>query len=153
MLRLISIFTLSVLLLSCSSGHDTTSVTIDDLAGLWNSSESHGAKKDIIYTRVSKDGGIVEYDFDGDEFDQGIPCYQVNTGTVTHIADNRFMVTADMFKDRQFEVELVWLDAGYALKIYFLDADSNTVQSQIWTRESDQAMLDSEPSCNTTARF
>jgi len=66
-----------------------------------------------------------------------------------NIVDNRFLVSVDMHAKKQFEVELELLDAGHALKIYFLDDNdpANTLKSQIWTRVSDQALLDNEPSC------
>ena len=40
---------------------------MSDLIGLWNSSENNGVKTDVIYTRVTSGGSIIEYDFDGDE--------------------------------------------------------------------------------------
>jgi len=48
-------------------------------------------------------------------------------------------------------VELELLDAGQALKIYFMDKEipSKTLRSQIWTREPDTSILDDEPSCKT----
>ncbi len=122
---------------------------MSDLTGLWNSSENKGAKTDVIYTRVTSGGAIIEYDFDGDEVDNGLQCYQIDSGSVKKIGANRFLVTADMHANKQFEVELELLDAGNALKIYFLDPDdpSKTLKSQIWTRVADERLLDNEPSC------
>ena len=122
---------------------------MSDLIGLWNSSENIGAKTDIIYTRVTSGGAIIEYDFDGDEVDDGLKCYQVDSGYVKNIGANRFLVTADMHDNKQFEVELELLDAGNALKIVFLDPDapSITLKSQIWTRVANESLLDDEPSC------
>ena len=122
---------------------------MSDLIGLWNSSENAGAKTDVMYTRVTSDGSIIEYDFDGDEADDGLKCYQVDSGSVKNIGVNHFLVTADMHANKQFEVEMELLDAGNALKIVFLDPDdpSIIVKSQIWTRVADEALLDDEPSC------
>ena len=122
---------------------------MSDLNGLWNSSENKGAKTDVIYTRVTSDGSIIEYDFDGDEVDKGLKCYQIVSGSVKNIDANRFLVTADMHANKQFEVELELLDAGNALKVYFPDPDdpSITLKSQIWTRVADEALLNDEPSC------
>ncbi len=132
------------------AGNNSSAVEIVDLVGLWNSSEKDGAKTDVIYTRVTSDGSIIEYDFDGDEVDNGLECYQIDSGTVKSIANNHFMVTTDMHAKKQFEVEMELLDAGNALKIYFLDpADSSvTLKSQIWTRVADQTLLDNEPTCS-----
>lgn len=148
------IFVVSILIIACSpTGSDATRVELSDLVGMWNSSENHGANSDVIYTRITNDGGIIEYDFDGDEVDLGLNCYQIESGSVkplaAPLAANRFLVTADMHADKQFEVEVELLDNGHALKIYFLDSDNpaNTVKSQIWTRESDASILDNEPSC------
>jgi len=103
----------------------------------------------VIYTRVTSEGAVIEYDFDGDEVDDGLMCYQVVTGTVSNITANRFLVTTDMHAGKQFEVELELLDAGNALKIYFLDSNdpARTIKSQIWTRVADDSLLDKEPSC------
>jgi len=122
---------------------------MSDLIGLWNSSENVGAKTDVIYTRITSDGSIIEYDFDGDEVDNGLQCYQIDSGLVEKIGANRFLVTADMHVNKQFEVELELLDAGNALKVYFSDPDdaSITLKSQIWTRVADETLLDNEPSC------
>lgn len=150
------IFILMILISACSPpGGNTTQVTMDDLIGLWNSSEKQGVLNDVIYTRITSDGSIIEYDFDGDEVDNGLPCYQIDSGSVKNISANRFLVTADMhadknFADKSFEVELELLDAGNALKIYFIDAEDSTVtlDSQIWTRVADETLLDKEPTCH-----
>lgn len=140
----------TVLIMACSPmGSDPTQVALPDLVGLWDSSENYGAKTDLIYTRVTSEGAIIEYDFDGDEVDAGLKCYQVVTGALSIIEDNRFLVSTDMHANKKFEVELEWLDAGNALKIYFLDnSDPGKIsKSQIWTRVADESILDAEPSC------
>ena len=142
--------TAAVLIMACSPiGGDPTQVELPELVGLWNSSENNGAKTDVIYTRVTSEGAIIEYDFDGDEVDAGLKCYQVDTGSLSNIEDNRFLVTTDMHADKKFEVEIEWLDAGNALKIYFLDKKEpgKISRSQIWTRVADESILDNEPSC------
>ena len=98
---------------------------------------------------------IIEYDFDGDDADQGLNCYLIDSGSVKPIEKNRFLVTAEMHANKQYEVELELLDNGHALKIYFLDTDDRdhdgdreeTVKSQIWTHVADESFLDNEPSC------
>ena len=140
----------AVLIMACSPmGSDPTQVELSDVVGLWNSSENYGAKTDLIYTRVTSEGAIIEYDFDGDEVDAGLKCYQVVTGALSLIKDNRFLVTTDMHADKKFEVELEWLDAGNALKVYFLDnSDPGKIsEAQIWTRVADESILDTEPPC------
>ncbi len=140
----------AMLMVACTPmGSDPAQVELSDLAGLWDSSENNGAKKDLIYTRVSSAGAIIEYDFDGDEVDAGLKCYQVDTGAISKIVDNRFLVTTDMHADKKFEVELEWLDAGNALKVYFIDENDpeKITSSQIWTRVADESILDDEPSC------
>ena len=144
----------SILTIACSpTGSDATRVELSDLVGMWNSSENHGANSDVIYTRITNDGGIIEYDFDGDEVDLGLNCYQIDSGSVkplaAPLAANRFLVTADMHAGQQFEIEVELLDNGHALKIYFLDSENpaKAVKSQIWTREADASILDNEPSC------
>lgn len=135
---------------ACSpTGTDPSQVKISDLVGLWDSSESAGTKSDVIYTRITSDGAIVEYDFDGDDIDKGLNCYQIDSGSVKHVEANHFLITADMHERNQFKVELELLDAGHALKIYFLDSNdpTKTLKSQIWTRITDETLLDDEPSC------
>jgi len=144
------IFLVMMSISACSpTGSNSTQVEMSDLIGLWNSSENTGAKTDVIYTRITSDGSIIEYDFDGDEVDNGLQCYQIDSGLVEKIGANRFLVTADMHVNKQFEVELELLDAGNALKVYFSDPDdaSITLKSQIWTRVADETLLDNEPSC------
>lgn len=139
-----------LLILACSPpGTDPTQIEMSDLVGLWNSSEKQGAKTDLIYTRVTSEGAIIEYDFDGDEVDAGLKCYQVDTGSLKNITANRFLVSTDMHADKQFAVELELLDAGNALKVYFLDENdpAKTTESQIWTRVADDSLLENEPSC------
>lgn len=139
----------AVLAMSCSPGDDAGHVELSDLVGLWNSSENNAGISDLMYTRITDNGAIIEYDFDGDDFDQGLACYQIESGTLKPLTANRFLVTADMHAGQQFEVELELLDNGHALKVYFLDRKdpSITLESQIWTREPDASILDKEPSC------
>ena len=112
------------LTIACSpTGYDPTHVGMSDLAGLWDSSEKSGSKTDVIYTRVTSSGAVIEYDFDGDAVDQGLKCYIVDTGALKNIVANRYLVTTDMHAGKQFEVEFELLDAGHALKVYYLDAD------------------------------
>ena len=144
------IFSILIFNTACSPpSSDPTQVEMSDLIGLWDSSENKLGKTDVIYTRITSDGAIMEYDFDGDEVDNGLPCYQIDTGSLKNIEANRFMVSVDMHAKKRFEVELELLDAGHALKIYFLDAEepAKTLKSQIWTRVSDESLLDNEPSC------
>ena len=151
----IKVYMFALVLISISActqtGTDHTQVKVSDLVGLWDSSEKQGTNTDVIYTRVSSDGSIVEYDFDGDDVDKGLNCYQINSGSVKNIGLNHFLVTADMHANKEFQVELELLDAGHALKIYFLDENdpAKTVKSQIWTRVADETMLDNEPSCSS----
>ncbi len=154
MLKIIPAISILVLIsiTACSqTGSDPMQVEMSDIIGLWNSSENKGAKTDVMYTRITSDGSIVEYDFDGDDVDNGLQCYQIDSGSVKNIGKNRFLVTADMHANKQFEVELELLDAGHALKIYFLDENdpAKTLKSQIWTRVADDTLLDKEPSCHT----
>ncbi len=149
-LRCYLVFLIMISISACSpTGSNSTQVEMSDLIGLWNSSENKGAKTDVIYTRVSSDGSIIEYDFDGDEVDNGLNCYQIVTGSVKNIGANHFMVSVDMYANKQFEVELELLDAGNALNIVFLNPDNSTLalDSQIWTRITDETLLDDEPSC------
>jgi len=149
-------FTVVCLIASCSpTGSDPTQVAMSDLIGLWDSSVTHDSQKDIMYTRITSNGGIIEYDFDGDDADQGLNCYLIDSGSIKPIEKNRFLVTAEMHASKQYEVELELLDNGHALKIYFLDTDDRdhdgdreeTVKSQIWTHVADESFLDNEPSC------
>lgn len=148
-------YTIILILLSISAcsqtGSDPTRVELSNLVGLWDSSEKEGAKTDVIYTRVTSDGAIIEYDFDGDDVDNGLKCYQIDTGHLKNVTANRFRIVADMHANEQFEVEFELLDAGHALKIYFLDKNdpAKTLKSQIWTRVADETFLDSEPSCRS----
>lgn len=149
-IRFYAIILFSITISACSpTGGGSTQVEVPDLVGLWDSSEKKGVKTDVIYTRITSDGSILEYDFDGDEVDNGLQCYQIDSGSVKNMGKNHFLITADMHAKKQFEVELELLDAGNALKIYFLDpADSSiTLKSQIWTRVADETLLDNEPSC------
>jgi len=147
-IRLFFLIVLPLLTASCSS-NQSDSISVNELVGLWNSSENVNGKADVIYTRVNSDGSIIEYDFDGDDVDKGLNCYQIVTGSFTALSGNRFLIDVDMHDNKQFEVELEILDAGHALKIYFMgkETPSKTLKSQIWTRESDTSILDSEPSC------
>ena len=150
-LRSYLVFLIMLSVSACTpTGSNSTQVEMSDLVGLWDSSEKVGAKTDVIYTRITSDGSIIEYDFDGDEVDGGLMCYQIDSGSVKSIGENHFLVTADMHANKQFEVELELLDAGNALKIYFLDPGDPAIslKSQIWTRIADEGLLDNEPSCS-----
>ncbi len=149
MKRYLIIFALMLMTACAPGGGSSTQVEVSDLVGLWNSSEKQGAKTDVIYTRITSDGSIIEYDFDGDEVDNGLACYQIYSGSVKSLGKNRFLVSADMHSNKQFELELELLDAGHALKIYFIDSQNSaiTLKSEIWTRIADVGMLDDEPSC------
>lgn len=147
---------MTAILAACSPmSTDPTKIKLSDLVGLWNSSENSRSQKDVMYTRITSNGGIVEYDFDGDEADRGLNCYQIESGSIKKVEKNRFLIIADMHTNSSYEVELELLDNGYALKVYFLDsADKDgdgdlaeTVESQIWTRVTDASLLDNEPSC------
>lgn len=151
--HLIPIF---VFIAACSpTGSDPKRIEVADLVGLWNSSEMSNAKKDVMYTRIHRNGGILEYDFDGDAADKGLSCYLIDSGSIRHIEANRFLITAEMHANKQYEVEMELLDNGYALNVYFLDSDdrdsdgdrAEIVESQVWTRVRDESLLDKEPPC------
>lgn len=151
-----SFILISLLMVACSPmSSDPTQVEMENLVGLWDSSENRGLQKDVMYTRITSNGDIIEYDYDGDKADQGLHCYQIDSGSLKQIENNRFLVTAEMHGNKQYEVELELLDNGYALKVYFLDSDDHdndgdrteTVKSQIWTRIRDESLLENEPSC------
>ena len=149
---------LLTMLVACNSSEDEIQhVTISNLVGLWDSSEKNEAKTDVMYTRISSTGDIIEYDYDGDELDKGLNCYQINTGKIIPIKESFFLITNDMQKDQKFEVELELLDSGHALKIYFLGSSDESAQSsdgknikssQIWTRMRNSSALDNESSCS-----
>lgn len=150
--RYIVFLSMLLTVMACSpGGYDSTDIKMDDIIGLWNSSEND----DVMYTRIAANGDILEYDYDGDDVDQGLSCYQIESGSIKHIEANRFLVMTDMHDNKQFEIELELLDAGHALKVYFLSGDdtagennsTKVSRSQIWTRESDISKLDQEPSC------
>jgi len=146
---LLATFLLGAISACTPSATDPTKIEISDLVGLWNSSENKAGKSDVSYTRISSDGSIIEYDYDGDEVDAGLDCYHIISGSLKKLEANRFQVTADMYENTQFDVELELLDAGYALKIYFMDAEAplKILKSQIWTRVANNKLLDNEPSC------
>lgn len=155
-IKFYTIILMLTFIVACSpTGSDSVHVELSDLIGLWDSSENKSGKIDVIYTRITSDGAIIEYDFDGDEFDNGLKCYQIDTGSLKNIVANRFLVSVDMHAKKQFKVELELLDAGNALKIYFLDDDNptKTLMSQIWTRTANQALLDNEPSCRNGSAY
>ncbi len=142
-------FSVVLFLAACSPATNTPArLEVADLVGLWNSSENNGAKTDVMYTRISSNGGIIEYDFDGDLVDQGLPCYQVETGSIRALGNNRFLISDDMHEGSAFKVEVELLDAGHALKVSFIEnATGQVTMSQIWTREPDASILDKEPAC------
>ena len=117
---------------ACSpAGNEVTDVKIFNLVGLWNSSEKGGSKVDVMYTRISSNGDIIEYDFDGDEIDQGLQCYQVNIGNMRHIDASRYQIIIDIQDNKVFEVDLEVLDAGHALQVSFIGSkDSENVEHQ-----------------------
>ncbi len=66
------IFFILIFITACSPpSSDPTHVEMSDLIGLWDSSENKAGKTDVIYTRITSDGAIMEYDYDGDEVDKG----------------------------------------------------------------------------------
>jgi len=137
--KIIFILFVSFLQACTPASQEPEEITIEDLTGLWNSS----VNADVMYTRIDSNGDIIEYDFDGDAVDKGLNCYHIVSGTVKKIQGNQFLVSVDMFENESFSVELEMLDAGHALKVYFLDDGA----SQIWTRMSTDSILENEPAC------
>lgn len=144
-----AVFILSLLACSAKDNADTE-VEMSDLVGLWNSSETVSGKTDVIYTRISSQGDIVEYDFDGDEVDRGLNCYQINSGSVKHIEKNRFLVTSDLHENKQFAVELALLEDGQAIAVTFSETDGHEAGAvtQTWRREFDVILPYNEPLCD-----
>ena len=140
---------LALFLAACTPTGSVSKITLPDIAGLWNSSVRQGGQVDIIYTRINRNGDIIEYDYDGDSADRGLPCYVIETGVIRRMRDNRFLVTDDVHEDLWFEVVLEMLDNDNALQVNFIDPDdpAKIQQSQIWTREADASILDNEPAC------
>ncbi len=136
-------------LAACTPAGDVSTITLPDIAGLWDSSVRLGTRTDVIYTRISHNGDIVEYDYDGDAVDQGLHCYVIETGAIKRMSDNRFLVSDDMHEGNWFEIRLTMLDKGHIMKVDFIDPkDPATIrQSQIWVREADTSILDNEPAC------
>ena len=61
------IFSILIFITACSPpSSDPTHVEMSDLIGLWDSSENKAGKTDVIYNRITRDGAILENDFDAE---------------------------------------------------------------------------------------
>ena len=55
-----ALLTLLLLTASCASNDNEARVSLDNLVGLWNSSENVAGQSDVIYTRVTSDAARSE---------------------------------------------------------------------------------------------
>lgn len=126
---------------------------VDSYVGLWNSSTTNTQGEDIIYTRISRNGDIIEYDFDGDDIDKGLDCYTVETGSLLHRGASNFVIRADMHENLEFAISLSLIDNGQTLEVFHLEpvngkaASTFEPYSEIWHRVLDDSFLNNEPSC------
>lgn len=130
-----------------------SAASIDDFVGLWNSSISTETGEDIIYTRIMRNGDIVEYDFDGDSVDKGLDCYSVETGSLHPLTQHTFVIRADMHEHIEFAISLKLTDNGQALELRRLEpmheksVDTFERPPETWHRVRDDLFLSNEPSC------
>lgn len=94
----ISTLTLSLALSGCGgggggdgSGTTPRNATTSDIVGTWDvSTEEANNTTDVYYVKINSDGTYVDYDFDGDSFDQGDDCYYRWEGTYENLGDGDF---------------------------------------------------------------
>lgn len=127
--------------------------SFDKYSGLWDSSVIRGDKTDVMYTRITANGDIVEYDYDGDAVDKGLDCYTVETGQLISQAANTFRVSVDMHKNKVLNIRLTLLDDKQRLQVEFLvikNEEISVTRREIWKRVEDKTFLDTEPTCHRT---
>ena len=66
---------------------------VSEIAGLYDASYQENGLTDVIYVGVTADGAWTEYDYDGDEYDQGENCYFITGGRVRRLEGNTYLVS------------------------------------------------------------
>jgi len=78
----------------CNADSTTPLPTTDALSileGTWDFSSTDNGLLDEYYT-VYKNGEFIDYDYQGDAFDNGANCYIVSRGTIAHVSADTFRV-------------------------------------------------------------
>ncbi len=100
MKRFFLVIITALLLLSCGES-DTTKTpaaapTMDDIVGLWDASTLYtDGIIDIVYLEIMADGKQIEFDYVGDNYEDGPPCYWKDEYTITNEGDGNFVITGE----------------------------------------------------------
>lgn len=72
-----------------------TSPELQAIAGLWNNSvaQSDGGAIDVFYLEITAAGAWNNFDYRGDNVDQGANCYVLNTGQISSRSGSAYRVT------------------------------------------------------------
>lgn len=100
---------LSVLaLVGCGSDSDSgRNAVLADLIGTWDASSTYGQEVDEIYTVIKEDGSFIDYDYDGDSYDQGDNCYyRYEAGVLTDQGNGDFLIESNGEPDSVVKVKI-----------------------------------------------
>lgn len=80
----------------CNAGSSTptppaTTDALSILDGIWDFSSVNNGLLDEFYT-VYKNGEFIDYDYQGDAYNNGANCYIVSRGTIAHVSADTFRI-------------------------------------------------------------
>lgn len=138
------------------SPEGSTNITLADISGIWNATESTSEWQDIDYVSISSSGAVKDYDYMGDSFDQGDICYWLteNYTTITDNGGGQFVISTNDNGAVVSSNMAVTLN-GTVLTMTYIDSfddddDGNTTETQTMTmtRASGLQESDFQPLCD-----
>ena len=120
-----------------------------NIRGWWDSSLDTPRGRDVIYTHISREGGFIQYDYDGDAVNRGLDCFTVQTGRLLPAEQNTWLVQPDTASAPVFFLRLAPASDGHGMRVEFLDGRSRqrVLRTQQWRRLRDTRVVENEPAC------
>jgi len=110
---------------SGSDGDSSDSPSLSDISGIYDSGSTEDGITDEMYLVIRSNGTWTEYDYAGDEFDQGANCYVVaDFGEIEGFENGEFELYSDGL-DAFTDVEIALVDDSLEVT----SAEGDTVSS------------------------
>jgi len=97
-------------LCSTGGGGGGPNTGLSSIEGVWDYSSTADGLRDEFYT-VYRNGEFIDYDFQGDSFDNGPNCYQVHSGTIEHVAGDTFLIDSILQLDMVATGDIITLSS------------------------------------------
>ena len=128
LLKPITLTSILIALTACGGGGDggdggDTAPSLSGISGVWDFSTTYDQELDERYYFINASGVLVDYDYQGDSYDQGPNCFYNYSASIFDLGNGEFLVIAPdgdeyNFSAAIYENTLVVLEDGETFRGY-----------------------------------